>query len=74
MIEKLQNLIIHHPAGSPDGYRKLGTHARVFSQTLTHGNRKIDIRQTTGEEGKKRGVSIERSKASTNKRTPGGLL
>ena len=27
------------------GYRKLGTRARVFSQTLTHGNSKIEIRQ-----------------------------
>ena len=26
------------------GYLKLGTHARVFSQTLAHGNRKIEIR------------------------------
>ena len=27
------------------GYRKRGTHARVFSQTLTHGNSKNEIRQ-----------------------------
>ena len=27
------------------GYRKLGTHARVFSKTLTHGNSKNEIRQ-----------------------------
>ena len=27
------------------GHRKLGTHARVFSQTLTHGNSKNEIRQ-----------------------------
>ena len=27
------------------GYRKRGTHARVFSKTLTHGNSKNDIRQ-----------------------------
>ena len=26
------------------GYRKLGTHARVFSQTLAHGNSKNEIR------------------------------
>ena len=26
------------------GYRKRGTHARVFSQTLTHGNSKNEIR------------------------------
>ena len=27
------------------GYRKLGTLARVFSQILTHGNSKNEIRQ-----------------------------
>ena len=27
------------------GYRKLGNHARVFSQTLVHGNSKIELRQ-----------------------------
>ena len=27
------------------GNRKRGTHARVFSQTLTHGNSKNEIRQ-----------------------------
>ena len=27
------------------GYRKWGTHARVFSQTLAHGNSKNEIRQ-----------------------------
>ena len=27
------------------GYRKWGTHARVFSQTLAHGNSKTEIRQ-----------------------------
>ena len=27
------------------GYRKLGTHARVFSERLTHGNNKNEIRQ-----------------------------
>ena len=27
------------------GYRTLGTHARVFSQTLAHGNNKNEIRQ-----------------------------
>ena len=26
-------------------YRKRGTHARVFSQTLAHGNSKNEIRQ-----------------------------
>ena len=27
------------------GYRKWGTHARAFSQTLVHGNSKNEIRQ-----------------------------
>ena len=27
------------------GYKKLGTHERVFSQTLAHGNSKAEIRQ-----------------------------
>ena len=27
------------------GYRKCGTHARVLSQTLLHGNNKNEIRQ-----------------------------
>ena len=27
------------------GYRKWGTHARMFSQTLAHGNSKNQIRQ-----------------------------
>ena len=27
------------------GYRKCGTHARVFSRTLAHGNSKIEIRE-----------------------------
>ena len=44
---------------------KLGTHARVFSQTLGHGNSKTEIKQRTDEEGKKKGESMERSKAGT---------
>ena len=28
-----------------NGYRKCGTHARVFSQTLVYGNSKNEIRQ-----------------------------
>ena len=43
------------------GNRKCGTHARVFSQTLAHGNNKNEDKET--EEGKKRGVSMERNKA-----------
>ena len=55
------------------GYRTWGTHARVFSETLAHGNSKNEIRQETDGDGKKRGVSMERSKAGTNKRSPDGL-
>ena len=39
----------------------------MFPQTLAHGNSKNEIRQTD-EEGTKRGVSIERSKAGTKKK------
>ena len=31
------------------GYRKCGTHAPVFSRTLTNGNSKIEIRQRNKE-------------------------
>ena len=44
----------------------------MFSQTLAHGNSKNEIRHTD-EEGKKRGVSMERSKAGTKERRPDGL-
>ena len=44
-----------------DGYRKLGTHARVFPQTLAHGNSKSEIRQKkTGVERKMKCVIMER--------------
>ena len=48
------------------GYRKLGTHARVFSQTLAHGNSKNEnkTKQKTAEECKTKGVIMERSKAT----------
>ena len=55
------------------GYRTWGTHARVFSQTLTHGKERTKEDKDTDEDGKKRGVSMERSKAGTNKRSPDGL-
>ena len=43
--------------------------AQVFSQTLAHRNGKNEIRyKDTDEEGKKRGVSIERSKAGTKEK------
>ena len=50
------------------GYRKWGTQARVFSQTLAHGNSKNEIEKETDEDGKKRGVSKKRSKAGTKKK------
>ena len=55
------------------GYRKRGTHARAFSQTLTHGNSKNEIRHETDEDTQKRGVSMEKSTAGTNKRSPDSL-
>ena len=54
------------------GYRTWGTDAGVFSQTLTHRNSKNEIRQRD-KDGEKRGMSMERSKAGTNKRSPVGL-
>ena len=54
------------------GYRTWGTHARVFTQTLAHGNSKNEIRQTTDEDTQKRGVSMGKSTAGTNKRSPDG--
>ena len=48
------------------GYRKWGTHARVFSQTPTHGNGKIEIRQWN-RGSKKRRINVERSTADTKK-------
>ena len=48
------------------GYRKWGTHARVFSQTLAYGNSKNEIRQRD----KKRCVSIARGKAGTKNEVP----
>ena len=46
-------------------YRKWGTHARVFSQRLAHGNSKNEIRQT--DEHCKRGVSMEKRTAARKK-------
>ena len=48
-----------------------GNYARVFSQTLAYGNSNNEIRQAD-EEGKKRGVSTERS-GYERKRSPDGL-
>ena len=44
---------------------KLGTFTFVFSLTLAHGNNKNE--RQINEVGKKRGVSMERSKAGTKK-------
>ena len=54
------------------GYRKCGTHARVVSRTLAHGNSKNEIKQRD-EEGDKRGMSMERSKSDTKERSHDGL-
>ena len=54
------------------GYNKFGAHARVFSQTLAHGNNKSEIRQRNRRQ-RKRGVGIETSKAGTNGRSPDDL-
>ena len=48
------------------GYRKLGTHARVFSQTLAYGNRKIEIRQLKIEGRRQEVINMERSTVGTN--------
>ena len=47
------------------GCRKWGTHARVFSQTLMHGNSKNEIRQRS-----MRGMSMERSKVGMKGSSP----
>ena len=53
------------------GYRKCGTRAREFLQTLAHGNSKNEIKQRIRRrlELKKRGVSMERSTAGTKKKS-----
>ena len=44
----------------------------MFSEILAHGNIKNEIRQAD-EEGKKRGVIMERSKTDTKERSHAGL-
>ena len=44
-MQKMQKNISLYSCTIQYGYRKLGTHARVFSQTLAHGNSKNEIRQ-----------------------------
>ena len=46
----------------------------MLSQILEHGNSKNGIRKKTDEEGKKRGASMERSKAATKEKSPDSLL
>ena len=56
------------------GNRKLGTHARVFSQTLTHGNRNNEIRQWDRLRLTKERLEYgKKNTAGTNKRSPDGL-
>ena len=43
------------------GYRKCGTHARVFCQTLAHGNSRMKEDKETEEDMQKR-VKLEKSK------------
>ena len=51
------------------------TRARVFSQTLVHGNSKIKKDKDTEEEGKKSGVNMEKRTTGTkNKMRPTALL
>ena len=45
----------------------------MFSQTVAHGNSKNEIDKETDEEGKKRGVNMERSKAGMRERSHDGL-
>ena len=52
-------------------YRKRGTHARVFFQTLAHGNSENENRER--DEDKKRCVSMEINKTGTKKLSPKGL-
>ena len=52
-------------------HMKLGTHARVFPQTVALGNSKQwNNTKETEEEGKKRCVSVERRKAGSKIRSP----
>ena len=51
----------------------LGTHARVFSQTLTHGNSKNEIRQWYRRRWTEERRVWEKVLAGTNKRSPDGL-
>ena len=41
----LREFILERASSIQYGYRKCGTHARVFHRTLAHGNSKIEIRQ-----------------------------
>ena len=50
-----------------------GTHARVFSHTRAWEQQERNKTKKTTEDGKKRGVSMERSNAFTKKRSPDSL-
>ena len=41
----IRGFLLERTSSIQYGYRKSGTHARVFSRTLAHGNSKIEIRQ-----------------------------
>ena len=55
------------------GYRTRGTHARVFSQTLAHGNSKNEIGKKQTKKVRRDALSLERSTAGIKKRIPDGL-
>ena len=49
------------------GNVELKTHAQVFSQTLSDGNSKNEIRQECEEEGKKKRTNVESRTAGMKK-------
>ena len=52
------------------GYKKLGIHARSLPQTLEHGTARMKLDKGKEYGGKKRGVSMGRSKVVTKKEVP----
>ena len=56
------------------GYRKCGTHARVFSQTCAHGNKKNKISQKKQKKwAEQKSEYMERRRANMKKRRPDGV-
>ena len=51
----------------------MGNSCTSVFQTLAHGNSKMKYDKVTDEEGKKRGVSMERRKTGTKKISADGL-